>query len=78
MSFASLHVDSDVWGADAREFKPEGWIGLKQSWNFIPFFWWTPNMPSTAKRVDGYLLRLNKIVTKFQIVRESRRVYGIR
>ncbi|EPE24762.1 Cytochrome P450 [Glarea lozoyensis ATCC 20868] len=37
MSFAPLHVDPEIWGEDANEFKPERWQNLKQSWNFIPF-----------------------------------------
>lgn len=32
-----MHTDPEIWGKDATEFKPERWVGLKQSWNFIPF-----------------------------------------
>ncbi|KAH8652617.1 cytochrome P450 alkane hydroxylase-like protein [Tricladium varicosporioides] len=37
MSFTPMHTDPEIWGKDAAEFKPERWVGLKQSWNFIPF-----------------------------------------
>lgn len=37
ISFAPLHLDPEIWGQDAEEFKPERWANLKQSWNFIPF-----------------------------------------
>ena len=33
----SMHRRKDLWGADAAEFKPERWQGLKAGFNFVPF-----------------------------------------
>ena len=33
----SMHRRKDLWGADAAEFRPERWQGLKAGFNFVPF-----------------------------------------
>ncbi|KAI9646015.1 hypothetical protein NHQ30_005453 [Ciborinia camelliae] len=38
MAFGSMHMDADIWGADAHEFKPDRWQGRRQDWGYIPFF----------------------------------------
>ncbi|ETS76339.1 hypothetical protein PFICI_11726 [Pestalotiopsis fici W106-1] len=32
-----VHRRKDLWGADAADFRPERWEGLKPGWSFIPF-----------------------------------------
>ncbi|PYI09962.1 cytochrome P450 monooxygenase [Aspergillus sclerotiicarbonarius CBS 121057] len=32
-----LHRDPDIWGADAEEFNPDRWEGLRPMWKFVPF-----------------------------------------
>lgn len=32
-----MHRRKDLWGPDAREFKPERWVGKKAGWEFLPF-----------------------------------------
>lgn len=33
----SMHRRTDLWGADAAEFRPERWEGLLPGFNFLPF-----------------------------------------
>jgi cytochrome P450 len=32
-----MHRRTDIWGADANEFRPERWEGRKLGWEFLPF-----------------------------------------
>lgn len=32
-----MHRDPTIWGADALEFKPRRWAGLKHGWEYLPF-----------------------------------------
>jgi cytochrome P450 len=66
MSFASLHVDLDVWGADSREFKPERWIGLKQSWNVIPFFGGRRTCPAQQNVLTDISYVLTRLLQNFK------------
>lgn len=36
-SLTPLHTDLWIWSEAAMEFLPERWMGLKQSWNNLPF-----------------------------------------
>jgi cytochrome P450 len=33
----AMHRSTDVWGPDAKEFKPERWENRKMDWSFLPF-----------------------------------------
>jgi cytochrome P450 len=32
-----MYRDPDVWGADAQEYRPERFIGLRGTWGFLPY-----------------------------------------
>jgi cytochrome P450 len=32
-----MHRRTDLWGADAEEFRPERWNGRKSGWEYLPF-----------------------------------------
>jgi len=36
-SVYSMHRRTDLWGADAEDFRPERWEGRKSDWSFLPF-----------------------------------------
>lgn len=33
----AMHRRTDLWGPDAKEFKPERWDGRRPGWEFLPF-----------------------------------------
>lgn len=39
MAFHVLHQQPEVFGPDAREFRPDRWLdeGLRPGWNYLPF-----------------------------------------
>ena len=32
-----MHIRTDIWGSDAKEFNPDRWIGRRPGFEFIPF-----------------------------------------
>ncbi|PQE08550.1 cytochrome P450 protein [Rutstroemia sp. NJR-2017a BBW] len=72
MSFTPLHTDPEIWGADALEFKPERWEGLKQSWNFIPFMGGRRICPAQQNALTDNKDEMREYVDRIVFTRESK------
>jgi cytochrome P450 len=68
MSFTPLHTDPEIWGADALEFKPERWAGLKQSWNFIPFMGGRRICPAQQNALTDICYVLVRLAREFRAI----------
>ncbi|CAG8972831.1 hypothetical protein HYALB_00001250 [Hymenoscyphus albidus] len=69
MAFGALHIDPDIWGEDALEFKPERWAGLKQSWNFIPFLGGRRICPAQQNILTDMSYVLVRLMQRFKTCR---------
>ncbi|TVY85342.1 Cytochrome P450 monooxygenase lepH [Lachnellula suecica] len=68
MSFTPLHMDPEIWGEDALEFRPERFLGLKQSWNFIPFLGGRRICPAQQNVLTDICYVLVRLAKEFQAV----------
>jgi len=66
MSFALLHIDPEIWGEDSRDFRPERWHKLKQSWNFIPFFGGRRVCPAQQNVLTDVAYVLVRLMQRFE------------
>lgn len=64
-SMWSLHQDEDIWGADAADFRPERWKGLKPMWTYIPFMGGPRTCPAQQMVLTQEAYVLIRIVREF-------------
>ncbi|KAL9108606.1 MAG: hypothetical protein Q9227_006692 [Pyrenula ochraceoflavens] len=65
LAFSSMHVDPQIWGSDAADFRPERWTGLKQSWEYIPFLGGRRTCPAQQQVLTEIAFVLTRLAQKF-------------
>ncbi|KUJ09334.1 cytochrome P450 alkane hydroxylase-like protein [Mollisia scopiformis] len=68
MSFTPMHTDPEIWGNDSEEFHPERFLGMKQSWNFIPFMGGRRICPAQQNVLTDVCYVLVRLAREFKAV----------
>jgi len=63
-----MHRDKDIWGEDASEFVPERMVGLKHSWQFIPFMGGRRMCPAQQNAYTDMAFFLVRMVQEFKTI----------
>ncbi|TGO12563.1 hypothetical protein BTUL_0086g00380 [Botrytis tulipae] len=68
--FRSMHLDKNLWGADADEFRPERWekLGTAQNRAYIPFSKGDRVCPAQQMVLNECLYILVRVAKTFQIL----------
>ncbi|KAJ8065336.1 hypothetical protein OCU04_006024 [Sclerotinia nivalis] len=67
MAFGSMHIDPDIWGTDALEFKPDRWEGRKVDWGYIPFLGGRRICPAQQNVLTDVSYVLARLMQEFSV-----------
>ncbi|KAF4629005.1 hypothetical protein G7Y89_g9150 [Cudoniella acicularis] len=66
--YGCMHKDKDIWGEDASEFVPERMLGLKHSWQYIPFMGGRRTCPGQQNAYTDMAFFLVKLAQEFKTI----------
>lgn len=75
MAFGSMHIDPEIWGPDALEFKPDRWEGRKVDWGYIPFLGGRRICPAQQNVLTDVTYVLARLMQEFRVCENRDETY---
>lgn len=71
INFFTLHRDSEIFGPDPEDFRPERWADIRPTWEFLPFGGGARHCPAQQLALFWVAYTLVRMLMEYREVRNE-------